>query len=83
MWIHLRIAECRIPFWVTDLDLVSRIIVSGGYLLHYLCYVSQRGMCIKGLIGPLYSQNLKVAFHQFHPIGLLEEWFKYKILAFI
>ena len=33
---------------------------------------------LRGKFGPLYSQKLKVAFHQFHPIGLLEEWFKCK-----
>ena len=38
---------------------------------------------LRGKFGPLWSQNLKVAFHQFHPIGLLEEWLKCKILAFI
>ena len=38
---------------------------------------------LKGKFGPLWSQKLKVAFHQFHPIDLLEEWFKWKILAFI
>ena len=30
---------------------------------------------LRGKFGPLWSQKLKVAFHQFHPIGLLEEWF--------
>ena len=29
------------------------------------------------------SQKLKVAFHQFHPIGLLEEWSKCKVLALV
>ena len=32
---------------------------------------------------PPLDQKLKVAFHQFHPIGLLEEWSKYKNLACI
>ena len=41
------------------------------------------GRALRGKFGPLWSQKLKVAFHQFHPIGLLEEWFKRKILAFI
>ena len=27
----------------------------------------------RGKFGPHWSQKLKVAFHQFHPIGLLEE----------
>ena len=44
---------------------------------------NERGMCIMGQIWPLRSQKLKVTFHQFHPIGLLEEWFKCKSLAFI
>ena len=44
----------------------------------------KRGTCIiRGKFGPLWSQKLKVAFHQFHPICLLEEWLKCKILAFI
>ena len=43
-------------------------------------YHGQRGMCIKGLIWP--PLEPKTAFHQFRPIGLLEEWFKCKILAF-
>ena len=43
----------------------------------------QRATCIKGQMWPLWSQKLKVAFHQFHPIALLEEWSKFKILAFI
>ena len=38
---------------------------------------------LRGYFGPLESQNLKVAFHKFHLIGLLEEWPKCKILAFI
>ena len=28
---------------------------------------------LRGYFGPLESKNLKVAFHQFHLIGLLEE----------
>ena len=35
----------------------------------------------RGKFGPLWSKKLKVAFHQFHPIGLLEEWSKCLILA--
>ena len=34
---------------------------------------SKRCTCIKGLFGPLYSQKLKVAFHQFYRVGLLDE----------
>ena len=37
---HLGIAECHVPFWVTvtltlTSDLVFRIIMSGAYLLYY------------------------------------------------
>ena len=28
---------------------------------------------LRGYFGPLWSQKLKVAFHQFHLVGLLEE----------
>ena len=42
-----------------------------------------KGVCALRGKGPLWSQKLKVAFHQFHPIGLLEEWPMCKILAFI
>ena len=38
---------------------------------------------LRGKFSPHWSQKLKVAFHQFHPIGLLEERPKCKILAFI
>ena len=38
---------------------------------------------LRDKFGPLWSQKLKVAFHQFHPIGLLEERPKCMILAFI
>ena len=31
------------------------------------------GRALRGYFGPLESQKLKVAFHQFHLIGLLEE----------
>ena len=44
---------------------------------------SKGGRALRGKFGPLWSQKLKIAFHQFHPIGLLEEWPKFKILAFI
>ena len=40
-------------------------------------------MHLGAILAPLWSQKLKVAVHQFHLIGLLEEWPKYKILAFI
>ena len=33
----------------------------------------KRGTCIKGLKWPLFSQKLKVAYHENHLIGLLEE----------
>ena len=36
---------------------------------------------LRGYFGSLYSQKLKVAFHQYHLIGLLEECPKCKILA--
>ena len=38
---------------------------------------------LRGKFDPLLSQKLKVGFHHFHPIGLLEEWSKCKVLAFI
>ena len=38
---------------------------------------------LRGYLGSLLSQKLKVAFHQFHLIGLLEEKPMCKILAFI
>ena len=38
---------------------------------------------LRDYFGPLKSQKLKVAFHQFHLIGLLEEKPKCKILTFI
>ena len=31
---------------------------------------------LRGKFGPLWSQKLKDAFHQFHPLGLLEGWSK-------
>ena len=34
---------------------------------------SKRASCIKGQIWSPLEQKLKVAFHQFHPIGLLEK----------
>ena len=61
--------------------------------LHPVCAVNvllnneQRGTCIKGQIcpppPPPWSQKLKVAFQHFHPIGLLEEWSKCRIQAFV
>ena len=41
------------------------------------------GRALRGKFRPIWSPKLKVAFHQFHQIGLLEEWSKCKILAFI
>ena len=38
---------------------------------------------LRSYFGPLWSQNLKFAFHNFLLIGLLEEYLKSKILAFI
>ena len=37
---------------------------------------------VKGPLAPL-GPKMKVAFHEFHPIGLLGEWSKYKILTSI
>ena len=37
---------------------------------------------LRDKFGPLWGQNLKVTFHQFYLIGLLEEKPKCKILAF-
>ena len=41
-------------------------------------YTDKGGRALRGKFGTLWSQKLKVAFHQFHPIGLLEEWSKCK-----
>ena len=38
---------------------------------------------LRGYFGSLLSQELKIAFHQFLLIGLVEEYMKCKILAFI
>ena len=38
---------------------------------------------LRRYFGPLLSQKLKIAFHQFLLIGLLEEYLKCHILAFI
>ena len=38
---------------------------------------------LRGKFGPLLSQKLKVAFQENHPIGLLEEKLKCRILVFI
>ena len=46
-------------------------------------FIVKRVCALRGKFGPFWRQKLKVAFHQFHPIGLLEEWFKCNILAFI
>ena len=51
---------------------------------YFSFYEQLKGVrALRGYFGPLYSQKLNVAFHQFHLIGLLEEQPKYKILAFI
>ena len=47
------------------------------------CLTQLGERALRGYFGPLYSQKLRVAFHQFHLIGLLEESPKSKILAFI
>ena len=49
----------------------------------YFSFLFKGIRALRGYFGPLWSQKLKVAFHQFHLIGLLEEWPKCKILAFI
>ena len=49
----------------------------------FVFFSPKGGRALRGKFGPLWSQKLKVAFHQFHPIGLLEEWSKCKILALI
>ena len=59
------------------------ILLSIRYLLvkfeapsYYLVYKFQmvKGVCaLRGYFGPLWNQKLNVAFHQFYPIGLLEE----------
>ena len=46
-------------------------------------FETKGGRALRGKFGPLWSQKLKVAFRQFHPIGLLEECSKCKVLAFI
>ena len=38
---------------------------------------------LRGYFDPLLSQKLKIAFHQFLLIGLLEEYVKCNIFAFI
>ena len=58
------------------------IYLRNGHLNKY--YNGLKGVrALRGYFGPLLSQKLKVAFHQFHLIGLLEELPKCKILAFI
>ena len=40
----------------------------------YLNFLQVKGVrALRGYFGPLWSQKLKVAFHQFHLTGLLEE----------
>ena len=38
-----------------------------------VCQLNKGVRALRGYFGSLLSQNLKVAFHQFHLIGLLEE----------
>ena len=44
-------------------------------IFQHLCYYEQlqEVRALRGYFGPPESQKLKVAFHQFHLIGLLEE----------
>ena len=74
-----------IPYKPNVLFVGHRQTVQTQIRCHRMIRVSERGTCIKGLIWPHIEPKLKVAFHQFLPIGLLEveEWFKCKILAFI
>ena len=51
-------------------------------LRSYLEGVDKGVHALRGFFGPLWSQNLKVAFHKFLLIGLLEEKLECKILAF-
>ena len=39
----------------------------------YICIRNKRGTCIKGLIWSPLEPKLKIAFHQFLLLGLLEE----------
>ena len=71
-----------------DAPLFAKDIQSGPAVIKKLFSCSTQlsmkgGRALRGKFGPLWSQKLKVGFHQFHPIGLLEEWSKCKILAFI
>ena len=51
---------------------------------HAIAQIVFKGVrALRGYFGPIKSQKLKVAFHQFHLIGLLGEWPKCKFLAFI
>ena len=52
-------------------------------LLHKDILECKGVLALRGKFGPLWSQKLKVAFHHFHPIGLLEDWSKCNSLAFI
>ena len=38
---------------------------------------------LRGYFGPLWSQKLKIVFHQFPLIGILEEYLKSKMSAFL
>ena len=60
----------------------QQTILKKYHALFFIFEKAAKGVrALRGKFGPLWSQKLKDAFHQFHPIGLLEEWFKCKILA--
>ena len=50
---------------------------------NFICTTGKELRALRGKFGPLWSQKLKCAFHQFQPIGLFDEWSKCKILAFV
>ena len=72
------------PF--TNTNFLNQTICTFAVLLGNTClhsFVNKKGVrALRAKFGPLWSQKLKIAFHQFHPIGLLDEWSKCKILAF-
>ena len=51
--------------------------------LNFLFNIYKGVRALRGYFGPLLSQKLKIAFHQFLLIGLLEKYLKCNILAFI
>ena len=60
------------------------ITICGRYeIVDELIFVLKELHTLRGYFGPLYSQKLKVAFHKFHLVGLLQEKPICKILAFI